>query len=592
MFDDLFGEDQKETDFPQMRTVLVTRDNKVHYEDSLSRNLMESYMNSPQEWKGAYANDFDDMQADERLVFAAMEAGHVTNSHILISGQAGSGKSTLIGKLVSRMKKFNMNVGLSASTGVAAWNIGAMTFHKLIGFGGMFIKYKKQAVAEGRKGQELDIIADKIWTALVKRKSICGKWTYVPRHYYENMWGFLCDLDVIIVDEFSMIGALFWKTFSDVVSRIRKQHATNETLKAGDTWVHAQRNAKLYGGIKIISVGDHTQLPPIRAQHVIMSDMFKNTPCIRIGLARSFRQEEGSNFEAMLTEVRLGTFTTEKYKDYIEKQTVPESMVSKVVESLQKKGIHSLVLFPKRDKVEEYNLERLYEFMKKNGIEKPTVINPICGIQPAERLRKRNKKIPQSDKEFAVKRLKEHPDWIFDDREIPSIVLTICVGAIIMIRVNAQNGSYVNGTIGRITKIEKEVLHVDIGNTEVLVGKHTYCVRMSDTVEATLKQFPVQLSWAQSIHKAQGLELGAVFLDTNTFEKGQLYVGMSRVRQADRLFFINSICDSNLKFNPLTVDFETLKVPTRGRTESSDLKRKKSPITTSQSESKKSCHPK
>jgi ATP-dependent exoDNAse (exonuclease V) alpha subunit len=57
-----------------------------------------------------------------------------------------------------------------------------------------------------------------------------------------------------------------------------------------------------------------------------------------------------------------------------------------------------------------------------------------------------------------------------------------------------------------------------------------------DPRSATFTQFPLRLSYAVTIHKAQGLTLDSAYIDVRAArEPGQAYVALSRVRALDGL---------------------------------------------------------
>ena len=58
-----------------------------------------------------------------------------------------------------------------------------------------------------------------------------------------------------------------------------------------------------------------------------------------------------------------------------------------------------------------------------------------------------------------------------------------------------------------------------------------------------MRQFPLSLAWAVTIHKCQGLTLLEMVVDRSpekgTYTPGQAYVALSRVRELDKLHIVN-----------------------------------------------------
>lgn len=132
----------------------------------------------------------------------------VTNSHkhLLITGEAGTGKSTLL-QLIRR--ETSKNTVVLAPTGLAAVNIQGQTIHSFFRFAPNI--NLQQAVIEGRKRHK-----DKV----------------------------ILELELLIIDEISMVRA--------------------DLLDCIDIFLQASRDQPTpFGGVQIVMIGDIFQLPPI-----------------------------------------------------------------------------------------------------------------------------------------------------------------------------------------------------------------------------------------------------------------------------------------------------------------------------------------
>ena len=73
----------------------------------------------------------------------------------------------------------------------------------------------------------------------------------------------------------------------------------------------------------------------------------------------------------------------------------------------------------------------------------------------------------------------------------------------------------------------------------------------------TFIQFPLQLGYALTIHKAQGKTLDKVIIDINrgAFAHGQLYVALSRTRKKADIHLTKRIDASDIIMDERVVDF-------------------------------------
>jgi ATP-dependent exoDNAse (exonuclease V) alpha subunit len=143
----------------------------------------------------------------QKEALTILEAGH----NVLLTGPAGSGKTFLLNQFIAYLKKKNIGVAITASTGIAATHIGGRTIHSWAGIG---IK---------------DELNQKNIHALTKK-------AYLKKQFARTQ--------VLIIDEISMLHAHRLDMIDKVCQVFKK-------------------NSFPFGGMQIVMSGDFFQLPPI-----------------------------------------------------------------------------------------------------------------------------------------------------------------------------------------------------------------------------------------------------------------------------------------------------------------------------------------
>lgn len=170
--------------------------------------------------------------------------------NVFISGNAGVGKSYLL----KHLKTIIPNIHLTASTGIAAVNIGGMTLHSWSGIG--------------------------LGNLPVNKLTFSGK--VISRIRLAK---------VLAIDEISMISAEVFDLVNDVMKLIRK-------------------NDSPFGGIQLILFGDFFQLPPIQGDFCFNAKAWTELNIKNIILKKVFRQSD-EVFINLLNNVRHANLSLE-----------------------------------------------------------------------------------------------------------------------------------------------------------------------------------------------------------------------------------------------------------------------------------------
>lgn len=309
----------------------------------------------------------------------------------------------------------------------------------------------------------------------------------VPRNY-----DVLGKRPLIIIDEISMVRS---DVFNAVDIVLRK------TL---------YRNTP-FAGLQVLLLGDTGQLPPIvtNAESKYFEDegseMFFNSKAYRDGqfklveLDNVFRQSN-EKFIEFLFRVRTNDIKSKHIDWFNEKVSIVTTR-----QYLKRDDPTSTVLCVTNMRADEYNITMF---------DRLTTDEVVYDAEITGR---------------------------FNEAEYPTYPeLHLKVGTKVVLLRNAKDKSYVNGTVGLVTKLGKKEIWVASNGEDFKVEVETWekfsYVDSPDGAEkkvvGTFKQLPVRLAWAVTVHKSQGMTLSKFHLDLERrpFTHGQMYVALSRAR--------------------------------------------------------------
>ena len=382
------------------------------------------------------------LSVEQAIALELLQSGE----NVFVTGGAGSGKSYLIREFMSELNPKTLPI--LASTGAAAVLLGGRTFHSFFGLG----------IMEGGARETLHRGMDD--QRLRKR---------------------LSEVEGIIIDEISMIpGSAF-----EVAESLARHH---------------RESSLPWGGMRVIVVGDFSQLPPVaragtQREWAFQTDVWAKSGFQVIKLSQNQRTYDPV-FLNVLADVREGKVTP----------LVKEYLDSKIREHDEEDECTRL--FPRRDQSEIFNTKKLHQ------IPHPDVKIPSIYL---------------GEEKFVESLKKNSP--------IPT-ELTLRVGCRVLFLQNDPQKRWVNGTKGTVVEIEVDKITVEKETfRHVTVEKAQFSLQNAEgRTMASVINFPLTLAYATTIHRSQGATLDELWVDlSRLWEPGQAYVALSRLRSGDGL---------------------------------------------------------
>lgn len=390
-----------------------------------------------------------------------------TNKNIYLTGKAGTGKTTFLHHIKNSTFKRAVVV---APTGVAAINAGGVTIHSFfqLPFG--------------------PILPDQLFSPnkLNKRSIHIQKFS-------KRKINLIRSLDLLIIDEISMVRADLLDGIDQILRRINKSDA-------------------VFGGTQLLMIGDLQQLAPVvkndewdmlrshyETAFFFSSQAFKKSNAIGIELKHIYRQEN-QNFINILNQIRnnrLDDFNLKLLNDRFNPDFNPKSIENYITLTTHNR---------RADQINQREMQQLSS--------KPRTFKAII------------------DGDF--------PEYNYPNDQ----QLELKVGAQVMFIKNdsSSDKKYFNGKIGVITAMDHDGVSVACPgeDEEIWAEKESwqnikYSLdqqnEIKEEVVGSYSQIPLRLAWAITIHKSQGLTFDKAIIDAEaSFAHGQTYVALSRCR--------------------------------------------------------------
>jgi ATP-dependent DNA helicase PIF1 len=371
-------------------------------------------------------------------------------------------------------------VAVTAATGIAARLIGGCTVHSFAGI--------------GRGEGDPD--------ALLHRAQ--------SRHDVVRAWQ-LCE--VLVIDEISMLSAHTFALLDRIARVLRAPLIPSSSSSSSSAKREKRNNAALpFGGLQLLVVGDFLQLPPVsrgageEAQPAFTCAAWKSCQFQSIVFTTDYRHAADSEFAQCCADVRRGLCTPRV-------TAVLNACLRRPLE--ERFGVEATTVMARRKDVDRHNAQRLQQ---------------LDTVQFQRYASEDYAAVPGTDIDSEV--------------SLPAVLTLKEAAQVVLLAALPGTPQLSNGDVGVVIRFVAQThgpalpLVRFTNGLEALVPAVTMEVYGRDgRLTLSRRQVPLQLAWALTVHRVQGLTLPMVrlALDASFFEAGQAYVALSRVRRAEDL---------------------------------------------------------
>ncbi len=319
---------------------------------------------------------------------------------------------------------------------------------------------------------------------------------------------------VLIIDEISMISRKMLENLDKVLQYIRLSQ-------------------KPFGGLQVVFCGDFFQLPPVSRVRLANVDKFAFMAPAWVRaqlqicyLSEQFRQNK-DDLNDFLNEMRSGEISDSRQdslREHLQESIEKHQEMFRNPENPPTSP--PIRLFTHNADVDMINAKSL------KALDQPAV--EFVGVSKGE--------------STLVKKLKS---GILAQEK-----LILKNGAPVMFIKNNPESGYSNGTLGVVSGFDSAGLPIVTTRNGKKIVASPIEWKITDGFGAPVASFaqvPLRLAWAITVHKSQGMTLDEATVDlSKTFEPGQGYVALSRVRGWDGLLLLG--CNHNaMQMDPLVL---------------------------------------